>query len=134
MPAAVAHVDRAAPASSRFTPRRKLALGLAGGAVVSGIVGALLGASATSRKDDAYRLCPTASMPCAQAARANELLDSGRSRALGANIAFGLAAGAAIGAGVLWFTGAPAEDGGGHVQVVPAVGPDLVGIVLAGRL
>jgi len=69
-------------------------------------------------------------MPCEQAARANELLDSGRSRALGANIAFGLAAGA----GVLWFTGAPAEDGGRRVQVVPSVGPDQAGIVIAGRL
>jgi hypothetical protein len=70
-------------------------------------------------------------MACPDAALANKLIDEGQSRALGANIAFGVAAGLAIGAGVLWFTGA-SEMPAHHVAVAPALAPGEAGVVALG--
>jgi hypothetical protein len=66
--------------------------------------------------------------PCPDAPAANHLLDRARSRALQANIAFGVAGAAALAASVLWFTGAPER----RVAVAPRVG-SLTGLDLAVR-
>lgn len=102
---------------SMWTGKRKAAAALGGVAVASVVVGALLGKQATGKKDDAYALCPDPKTACAQADQANTLLDAADGRALGANICFGVAAAAAIGAGVLWFTGAPKPES--SVAIVP---------------
>ncbi len=94
---------------SMFTTRRKIALGVAGVGVVAVVAAVVLGVQAKGFEDDAYALCPDPAVPCRDSARANDLIESGRSRALGANVAYGVAAGATIGAAVLWFTGAPAR-------------------------
>jgi hypothetical protein len=70
-------------------------------------------------------------MPCADAALANKLIDEAQSRALGANIVFGAAAAMAIGAGVLWFTGA-SEAPTHHVAVAPTLAPGEAGVVVFG--
>jgi hypothetical protein len=97
-----------APTSSSFTTKRKIALGVAAGAVAIGVVGAVLGSSAKAKQSDAEKLCgPDPAVTCASADQANKLIKDGRSLALDANIAFGVAGAAAVVAGVLWFTGAP---------------------------
>lgn len=121
------------PPAGMFTFRRKVALGVAGGGVISTIAGVALGVSANTNQDDAYKRCPVATTPCAQADRANALLRTGRSRALEANVAFGIAAAATIGAGVLWLTGGSETEQAGHAGVAPHLAPGETGIVVIGR-
>jgi hypothetical protein len=118
----------ASPAPSTFTLRRKLALaaGVVGVAAIG--VGIGRGLQAASREDDAYALCASPFTPCPDAPAANHLLERAESRALQANIAFGVAGVAALGAAVLWFTGAPER----RVAVSPRVG-SLTGLDLAVR-
>jgi len=112
-----------------FTTRRKIALGVAGVSVP----GVALGASAKGKQDDAFMLCPDPAMGCTQADESNALIKASHSRALEANVAFGIAAAAAIGAGVLWFTGAPDAENPKRVSVVPRVMPGETGIAVMGR-
>lgn len=128
-PAAGAPAPGAEPAAieaqlptSVLPARRKLAIGVAGASVAALITGAVLGVSAKSNQDDAFRLCPE-SATCANASRANQanaLLATSHSRALEANIGFGIAAAAAIGAGVLWLTGMPDRTTTTRAGVVPS--------------
>jgi len=110
---------------SALTPRRKIALGVAGGAVIAGGAGLLLGLQAKGYEQDAADLCPTTN--CADAAAANALVDKAEQRALFANVAYGVGAAALVGAAVLWFTGAPDEAPAEHA-LVPRVGPDSVAL------
>lgn len=108
-----------------FTPKRKIALGVAGVGVVSIGVAIALGIQAKGFQDDAYALCPDPSMPCARADEANALMDKGRTRATMTNVAYGIGGAALIGAAVLWFVGAPSSSEG-RVSVTPrANGVDL---------
>ena len=125
--------DEVVRPAGMFTTRRKIALGVAGAGVIGVVTGVVFGVSAKHDQDDAYKLCPTAATPCAQADQANALLKSGRSRALEANVAFGIGAAVAIGAGVLWFTGAPDRENPRRVSVVPSVAPGEAGVALIGR-
>jgi hypothetical protein len=113
-----------APAASptTFTPKRKLAVGAAGLGVASLAVGIVLGLKAKTDRDDAFKLCPDPSTPCADAARADSLTSSGHKLAIGADVAFGVAAVGAIGAAVLWITGKP-----------ETIVPTSNGIALVGR-
>jgi hypothetical protein len=117
--------------SGPFTFRRKLALAAGGVGVVAAGAGVALGLRAKGLDDDAYDLCPSTSAPCPGALEANDLNERARSRALQANIAYGIAGGAAIAAAILWFTGAP-ESREPRVAVTPRLGP-VAGIDLAVR-
>src|SRR5206468_2704026 len=112
----LARAEVAAP--SRFTGRRKLALAAAGAGVVAAGAGIALGLRAGQLDDDAYALCPSPSSPCSEALEANDLNRRARSRALQANLAYGVAAGAAAAAAILWLTGAPES----RVAVTPHLG------------
>ncbi|HTJ42146.1 MAG TPA: hypothetical protein VL463_08620 [Kofleriaceae bacterium] len=101
-----------------FTTQREIALGVGGAGVIVGIVGIVEGLGASSDKTNAYTLCPDPAMPCANAKQAQELIDSGHSKATIANVSYGVAAAAVIGAAALWFTGAPAEAEP-RVSIVP---------------
>jgi hypothetical protein len=106
-----------------FTPRRKLALASGGVAVLAVTGGVFLGLKANSLDDDALALCPIPSA-CATPDKANDLNDRARSRALQANIAYGVAA-ASAGAAVLWWiTGAPksSESREPRVAIRPRLG------------
>jgi hypothetical protein len=116
-----------------FTGRRKVAVALAGVSVASLAAGIVFGVTATGKKDDAFKLCPDANRPCGSAERANKLLSSSHSWATAANVGFGLALTSAVGAGILWFTGAPHGEAPARVSVAPSLTPDLIGVVGSGR-
>jgi hypothetical protein len=109
---AVAHDDDdeerdTSPSPSRFTRKRKLAIGLGAAGVVGLATGVVLGLQARNKQEAADALCSDPSTPCRDAARADDQNRAAHRLALGADIAFGVGAGLAIAAGVLWFTGAP---------------------------
>jgi len=111
------------PPPKLFTGRRKLAVAAAGVGVVALGAGVVMGLQAKGLDDDAYKLCPSPAVACPDALEANDLNSRGRSRALTANIAFGVAGGAAIAAAVLWFTGAPeSRSAERRVSVTPRLG------------
>lgn len=124
--------DQTPPSQGMFTARRKVALGVAAASVIGVAAGVLLGTTAKSKQDDAFKRCPDPAMPCAQADQSNALIQSSHSWALGANVAYGVAAAAAIGAGVLWFTGAPKPETSPRISVVPSVVPGQPGLVVQG--
>jgi hypothetical protein len=120
------------PLFGRISTRRKivLAAGVAGIAAI--VIGAVLGIQSSHLDHDTYARCPSPAQPCPAAPAANDLNHRARARALEANVAFGVAGGAAIAAAVLWFTGAPET----RVAVTPHLGPrtgDVAGLDLAVR-
>lgn len=122
----------AAGTAGTWSGKRKVAVATAGVGGLAMVAGIVLGTQAKSKQDDAHALCADTQMPCAEADRANSLIKSGQSRALGANIAFGVGAVAVIAAGVLWFTGAP-ETSSRDVAVAPTLTPGEAGFVVFGR-
>jgi tetratricopeptide (TPR) repeat protein len=113
---------RPAPEPPLFTSRRKIALAAGGVGLLAASAGIVLGVQSGRLDDDTYALCPSPASPCPDAPEANDLNQRARSRALQANIAYGVASGAAIAAAVLWFTGAP---GAGAPESRIAVTPQL---------
>ncbi|MFN0249271.1 MAG: hypothetical protein ACKV2T_20470 [Kofleriaceae bacterium] len=99
-------IEKEAPPQSMFTGKRKIALGVAAGGVLALGAGIVFGMQASGFEDDAFALCPDPDS-CADADQANDLMEKGRGRALLANVSYGVAVGAAAGAVVLWFLGAP---------------------------
>lgn len=122
------------PSSPRSSPgpltgRRKLAL-VAGGLGVAAIgAGVVLGLQARRHEGDAYALCASLVIPCHDAPEANHLFERGRALAFQANVAYGVAGGAAIAAAVLWLTGAPEA----RVAVTPRLDGAAAGLDLAVR-
>jgi len=90
-------------------------IGVAGLGV--GIWGAL---SARGLNRDASDLCPDLSMPCADAMRANQLLDKRDTRAMIATVGFGLAAAGAIAATIAILTGHSSDPDADIVTVTPS--------------
>jgi hypothetical protein len=125
-PAAIARVaDEPA-----WTARRRLAVGLAAGGVVALATGSVLGVLSNRKRSDAEALCPDPRDPCDSADRANELSSSASKLAIGADVAFGLAAGAATAAVILWMTGAPESRPG--VAIAPTASHGLLLISASG--
>jgi hypothetical protein len=106
------------PSEARGNSRAGMAIGFA----VVGLAGLGVGifGSVTARgfHRDANALCPDLDDPCAMADRANQLLDRRDTRALVANIGYGVAAAGAIAATVAWLTGRSSSST--DVAVVPA--------------
>jgi precorrin-3B methylase len=109
--------------------RRKLALGLAGVAVVAGGAGVYLALDARDLEDQAHRRCPE--IMCADHVAANDLLERSRSRLRIANVAYGAAGLAVVGAAALWLTGGGRRDRA-TVAVVPSLAPDQAGAAVVG--
>ena len=116
-----------------FTTRRKYAIGVGGASLVGVVAGVVLGESAKGKQNDAFKLCPHPATPCTHADQSNALLESAHSRALQANVAFGIGAAAAVGAAVLWFTSVPDAESSRRVRVVPRVAPGETGVIVMGR-
>jgi Tetratricopeptide repeat len=114
-----------------WSTRRKVAVGMAGGGVLALALGTVLGISAKSKQSDAHDLCPDPERVCGGADSANDLIRAGHDRAIGADVALGLGAAAAITAGVLWFTGK--QESPHRVSVVPAVSPGQVVLSASGN-
>lgn len=121
------------PPHTLFTGRRKIALGVGGASVIAVVTGAVLGSSARSKQDAAFRLCADPATPCDAADESNALIQAGHRRALEANIAFGVAAAAAIGAGVLWFTGGSTTEAPPRMSIVPTASSSTTGLAVIGR-
>ncbi|MEO8553417.1 MAG: hypothetical protein ABI678_25765 [Kofleriaceae bacterium] len=118
-----------APEESAWTGKRKVAVVVAGVAVLAGVGGVVFGALAKSKQSSADKLCPheLCNSP-SDLTVANHDLSLARSRALDANISFGIAGAAAIAAGVLWLTGAPEER-----AIVVAAAPGAAVLTFSGR-
>jgi hypothetical protein len=110
------------PEPSPFTPRRKIALGVAGGSVALAGVAIGFGLASSNARSEALDLCPAASCTADEAARAQDQNDRARRHALFANVGFAVAGGAAITAAVLWFTAAPERRSRATVSLTPLVG------------
>lgn len=113
---------------SLFTPRRRIGLGVAAGGVVVAGAAIVLGASASSLRDDALATCRPMNCSISQAAEAQNKNDRARSRALLANVGFGVAAAAVATGAVLWFVGKPESS---SLAVAPQLG-DATGLAIAG--
>ena len=115
-----------------WTTKRKAAIAIASVGGLGVVAGIVLGTQAKGKQDDAHALCADPQTPCADADRASALIKSAQSRALGANIAFGIGGVAVIAAGVLWFTGAPESSHRG-IAIAPTLTPRQAGVVVFGR-
>ena len=109
----------AAPAPSSLTLRRKIALAAGGVGVVTAAGGLVLGIQSRHFEDEAYGLCASPSIQCDRGAEANRAYGLARSRALEADLGFGVAGAAAVTAAVLWLAGAPES----RASIVPRLGP-----------
>jgi hypothetical protein len=118
-----------------YTPRRKIAIGVAAGGVVIGGVAIGLGISASSLHSDALATCPPSACSPQNAADAHDKNQSAMRRALYANIGYAAAV-AAVGTGVvLWILGkpeAPSKPEAADVAIAPQVGP-VNGLAVMGR-
>ena len=120
----------APPAPSPFTTRRIVALSVAGTGVLVAGASIYLGLDARSLHSDALATCPPAACTPAGAADAQNQNDRARSRALYANIGFGVSAAALATGVVLWMIGAPESP----VAITPMVGPETgEGAAIVGR-
>lgn len=119
-PSTLIAIHRARPdAPARWTTRRRIAVGAAAVSAAALGTGIVLGMQARSRRDQAFALCPDPAMPCDAAARADALTSAGHSRALTADVGFGIAGAAALTAGALWLAGAP--ETAQRIAIAPAV-------------
>src|SRR5262249_12439522 len=73
-------------------PARTVAVGVLAVGAGATVVGALLGSSAKSKRDQAYALCPSPSVVCASADQANSLISTAHTRAFEADGAFAVGA------------------------------------------
>jgi len=115
-------------AIGQFTLRRKLAVISGSASLVALAGGVILGVQSKHLDHDAFTRCPSPTAPCRLASEADDLNQRARTRATQANIAYGVSAGAAIAAGVLWLIGAPES----RLAVTPSVGA-VAGLDLAVR-
>ena len=119
-----------APAPGLFTPKRWLALGVAGATLVSAAVFAVEGQRAADAHDGAYELCGDPDVPCKQGDQANALMAQAHHHARIANIALATGVASMAIAVVLWERGAP--DTPARVSIVPRVAPGEAGLIAAG--
>jgi hypothetical protein len=127
------HKNDTMQSQGTFTKRRKISIVVASGSVISVVAGVALGTTAKGKQNDAFERCPDLATPCTQADESNALLKSAHSRALEANVAFGIAAAAVIGAGVLWFTGTPDAESSTRMSVVPNLSLGETSVVVMER-
>ncbi len=112
-----------------LTTRRKIALGVGVAGVVVLVGSALTGSAAKSLEGEAHDVC--ADRICVDYAEANGLLEDARGKARTANLGYGLAAAAGIGAGILWVTGGPKAGDG--IALSPTLAPGAAGAFVSGR-
>ncbi len=132
-PASAGHMlpNSSPPAEQRrgMPLQRRLAIGVgAAGAAAMGL-GIVLGLRAQSFEDEAVAICPMTT--CDRADEATKLIDRGRTNALYANVSFTVAAGAIVGAAVLWFTSP--ETKRQDIAVAPHLSPDSAAVTVSTR-
>lgn len=118
------------PPPSPFTPRRKIAIGVAAGGLVFAGVGVGFGFNARSLREEALATCPPQSCGIDDAARANATNARARQRALVANIGYAAGGAAVISGAVLWFISPPAAEV--RIAVSPQSAGEIKGLVVSG--
>lgn len=114
-----------AKATPILSPKRDVAIGIAGAGLAAMVTSAIVALDAKSLQDQARASCPV-DLPCRDPA-AVQASDKAVSRATIATVVGGAGL-VAIGAGVaLWFAGKPTES-----RVVPAITPGSVAITVTG--
>jgi hypothetical protein len=88
----------------------------------------VFGMQAKGLESDAFDLCPDPMTPCADAAEAQDKIDSGHSKATLSTVFIGVGGAAVVGAAVLWFTGAPKATSTETVGVRPTLSPAYAGV------
>ena len=116
---------------SRLTSGRKISLALGGGALLAAGAGVAFGLRSSDYEADADELCPETA--CAEAGRANDLLDRGQTYATYANVAYATSAVLAVGAAALWFVSSPEDRIQGEVAVIPSLSADHAGVLVNAR-
>lgn len=129
-----ASVATEVPARPIWSPRRKLAVGLVAVGIAAVAGGVILAGQADSFEDDAFKLCPNPEAGCVESDKADSLLERAQDRSLYSGISYGAAGVAVLGAGLLWWFGAPAEEDS-VARLRPKLAPDggYAGLELFGR-
>ena len=115
------------PVRDRWPLRRKLALVVGGAGAVAMAPGVVLGLRARQLEDRGNDLCRSTPTSCSNAQQATDLNLQARSRALQANIAYGITGVAAIAAAILWLTGTPESRHAVTPRLSGGAGFDLSG-------
>lgn len=116
---------------SVLTRGRKISLGIGGGGLLAVGAGVVLGVRSSDYEADANALCPATA--CAEAGRANDLLDRGQTYATYANVAYATGAMLAVGAVVLWVASSPERRSRAEISVTPSLSPDHAGVLVHAR-
>jgi hypothetical protein len=132
-PAGAIVVAEPPPAPSTFTGKRKLALAIGGAGLVGAGVGGLFHLQARGYDDDASKLCPDPGASCPDSEKANGFSRKASDKFRNAIISYGVGGAALIGAGVLWFLGAPSEVSDDRAAIAPRLAPGYAGLDLMGR-
>jgi hypothetical protein len=117
-----------APEGSRFTTKRKVAVGVAVAGVVLLGTGAVFWDKANGLESDARAICPPESCSASSAELANSLQEDARDRAMRGNLFFGAGLIAGVASGLLWYAGAPSTSG---VAIQPQ-GGGVTGLAITG--
>ena len=112
---------------SRLTTGRKVSLFVGGGGVLALGAGLVFAIRSSGYEDDAARLCPMTT--CAEADRANALLDDAEGAARNANVSYVVGGVAIAGAAALWCLAGPERS----TSVGPLVSPTATGVQVTGR-
>jgi len=120
----------AEPSPFTLTFKRKIGIGVAAGGVAIAGVAIGLGISASNLRNEAVSTCPPSACTPQNARDAQGINDRARSRALLANVGFGVAGAAIAGGLVLWFVGKPESPTA--VAIAPQLG-DTTGVAVMGR-
>jgi tetratricopeptide (TPR) repeat protein len=123
--------EQAPPTNERhgMPVRRKLAIGMSVGSIAILGLGLGLGLRSRGLEKDAASICPTEE--CVRADEANRMIERGRTSALYANVSFGIAAGAIVGASVLWLTSPRTKPH--RTALAPYLSSDTAGLAVFTR-
>jgi hypothetical protein len=120
------------PPDRPLTGKRKLALALGGVGLVGVGVGVVLHYQAYNLQKDADALCEGMPM-CSKSDEAGQLSEEAESKFLNALISYGAGSAVLIGAGVLWYLGAPTEPSDESASIAPRLAPGYAGLDVMGR-
>lgn len=132
-PSSVAAAAEPPPELPLFTPRRKIATGVAVAGLGIVAAGVVMTVQAKNLEDRAFELCPKPNDGCTRRDDAQDLNDRAVDRSRLAIGAYGLGALALAGATYLWLSGAPEESSVARAAISPHLSPDFAGFSVLGR-
>lgn len=130
---AVAAAAEPPPDLPLFTPRRKLATGVAVAGLGVIAAGVVMTFQAKDLEDRAIELCPMPKTGCDKQPEAQDLNDRAVTRSYVAIGAYGLGAAALGVATYLWISGSPERADDARAAISPQLSPDFAGFSVLGR-